>query len=133
MNKLRLGAVALCFGLCTGPVMAQDITVAIAGPMTGQYASFGMQLKTGAEQAVADINAAGGVLGRKLKLEVADDACDPKQARSIAEKLAGMRVAVVVGAGRPTVTINRLEWDGENGKSASARLETCSQNRTTPW
>ena len=38
--------------------------------------------------AVADINAAGGVLGKKLTLDVDDDACDPKQARSVAEKFA---------------------------------------------
>ena len=38
-------------------------------------------------QAVADINAAGGVLGKKLKLEVGDDACDPKQARSVGREI----------------------------------------------
>ena len=65
--------------------------------MTGQYATFGLQFKNGAEQAVADINAAGGVLGKKLRLEVGDDACDPKQARAVAEKLAGMKVPVVFG------------------------------------
>lgn len=40
-----------------------DLPVAIAGPMTGQYAAFGDQIKKGAEMAIADINAAGGVLG----------------------------------------------------------------------
>ena len=65
--------------------------------MTGGQATFGRQMRDGAEQAVADINAAGGVLGRKLRLEIGDDACDPKQARSVAEKLSGMGVAVVVG------------------------------------
>jgi branched-chain amino acid transport system substrate-binding protein len=97
MNKLRLGAWALAFGLVAAPAMAQDITVAVAGPMTGGQATFGRQMKNGADQAIADLNAAGGVLGRKLKLQVGDDACDPKQARSVAEKLAGARVAVVVG------------------------------------
>jgi branched-chain amino acid transport system substrate-binding protein len=76
---------------------AQDITIAVAGPMTGGESAFGRQLQNGAEQAVADINAAGGVLGKKLKLEVGDDACDPKQARSIAEKLAGMGIPFVAG------------------------------------
>ena len=52
--------------------------VATAGPITGQYAAFGEQMKRGAEMAIADINAKGGVLGKKLKLEVGDDACDPK-------------------------------------------------------
>jgi len=54
-------------------------------------------MSDGAKQAVADINATGGVLGKKLHLEIGDDACDPKQARSVAEKLSGMGVAVVVG------------------------------------
>jgi branched-chain amino acid transport system substrate-binding protein len=97
MNKLRLSAFAFLFGLFAAPAMAQDITVAVAGPMTSGQATFGRQMRNGAEQAIADINAAGGVLGRKLKLEVGDDACDPKQARSVAEKLAGKQVAVVVG------------------------------------
>jgi branched-chain amino acid transport system substrate-binding protein len=97
MMKQRLGALALVLGLFAGPAMAQDVTVAAAGPMTGGQATFGRQMRNGAEQAIADINAAGGVLGHKLKLQIGDDACDPKQARSVAEKLSEMRVAVVVG------------------------------------
>ena len=76
---------------------AQDITIAVAGPMTGGESAFGRQLLNGATMAVDDLNAAGGVLGKKLKLEVGDDACDPKQARSIAEKLAGMGIPFVAG------------------------------------
>jgi branched-chain amino acid transport system substrate-binding protein len=80
-----------------GTAAAQIITVGVAGPMTGGEATFGRQLKNGAEQAVADLNAAGGVMGKKLKLEVGDDACDPKQARLVAEKFAGMKVPMVAG------------------------------------
>jgi branched-chain amino acid transport system substrate-binding protein len=54
-------------------------------------------MKNGAEQAVADINAAGGVLGKKLALNAEDDACDPKQARSVAEKIAGAKIPFVAG------------------------------------
>ena len=46
--------------------MAQDISVAVVGPMTGSEASFGQQFKNGADLAIADINAAGGVLGKKI-------------------------------------------------------------------
>jgi branched-chain amino acid transport system substrate-binding protein len=74
-----------------------DITIATAGPMTGQYASFGEQMKAGAEQAVADINAAGGVLGQQLVLEVGDDACDPKQAGAVANQMSASGVAFVAG------------------------------------
>jgi branched-chain amino acid transport system substrate-binding protein len=65
--------------------------------MTGQYASFGTQMKNGAEMAVADINAAGGLLGQQVVLEVGDDACDPRQATSVANQLAARRVQFVAG------------------------------------
>ena len=98
MNRLWLTSIALgASAFLAGTAAAQDIAVGIAGPMTGQYAAFGTQFKNGAELAVADINAAGGVLGKKLKLEVGDDACDPKQARAVAEKLASMKLPVVIG------------------------------------
>ncbi len=98
MKKMWLSGLALASGLMlSGAASAQDITIGVAGPMTGQYASFGTQLKNGAEMAIADINAAGGIDGKKLKLEIADDACDPKQARAVAEKLAGMKVPFVAG------------------------------------
>ena len=98
MKNLRLAALALGAGLAlTGAAWGQDIPVAVAGPMTGGEATFGRQMNNGAEMAVADINAAGGVLGKKLKLEVGDDACDPKQARSVAEKLVGLKVPFVAG------------------------------------
>jgi branched-chain amino acid transport system substrate-binding protein len=98
MKNLRLAALALGAGIAlTGTASAQDVTIGVAGPMTGQYASFGQQLKNGADQAVADINAAGGVLGKKIAIEVGDDACDPKQARAVGEKFASAKVPFVAG------------------------------------
>ncbi|WEX09729.1 branched-chain amino acid ABC transporter substrate-binding protein [Chelativorans sp. AA-79] len=95
MKKTLLAGAALSL-VMTGSAWA-DITIATVGPMTGQYASFGAQMRAGAEQAVADINAAGGVNGEMLKLEVGDDACDPKQAVAVANQLAGSGVAFVAG------------------------------------
>ena len=98
MLKHWLTGLALGTGIAlAGAASAQDIPIAVAGPMTGGEAAFGQQMRNGAEQAVADINAAGGVLGKKLALQVGDDACDPKQARAVAEKLAGAKVPVVIG------------------------------------
>ncbi|MEZ5739867.1 MAG: branched-chain amino acid ABC transporter substrate-binding protein [Burkholderiaceae bacterium] len=95
MKKILMGGTAAML-LAAAPAMAQ-IKIGTVGPMTGQYASFGQQMKAGAEQAVADINAAGGVLGQKLVLEVGDDACDPKQAVAVANQLAGQGVVFVAG------------------------------------
>jgi branched-chain amino acid transport system substrate-binding protein len=74
-----------------------DILVGIAGPMTGSDAAFGEQFRRGANKAIDDINAKGGVLGQKLQAVVGDDACDPKQAVSVANDLVSKKVAVVIG------------------------------------
>jgi len=96
MRKLT-AALAIGGALLASSALAQDITIGSAGPMTGQYAAFGEQLKKGAEMAVAEINAAGGVLGRKLNLVIGDDACDPKQATAVANKMVSDKVAFVAG------------------------------------
>ena len=99
MTPTRLLAVTCAAALLgfSAQAMAQTIPVAVAGPMTGSESAFGRQLSNGAEQAVADINASGGVLGKKLALQTGDDACDPKQARSIAEKIANNGSVFVAG------------------------------------
>src|SRR5215472_3678160 len=98
MKSLKLIGLALGASLAlSGAAFADDITVAVAGPMTGGESAFGRQMKNGADMAVADINAAGGVLGKKLQLDVEDDACDPKQARSVAEKIGGAKIPFVAG------------------------------------
>ena len=88
-------AVALWFG--AADQARADIDIAVVGPLTGQYASFGSQFKAGAEMAEADINAAGGVLGEKLNISLNDDACDPKQAVAVANKVVGEGVKFVAG------------------------------------
>ncbi len=98
----RIATILLAAGavlaLGAGAATAQnEILVATVGPITGQYASFGEQMKRGAELAVADINAKGGVLGKKLKLTIGDDACDPKQAVAVANQLVGQKVVFVAG------------------------------------
>jgi len=98
MNRrivLTLAAAGAALGL--GSAARADIAVALIGPITGQYASFGEQMKRGAEMAVADINARGGVLGQKLKLEIGDDRCDPKEAVAVANQMASKGVKFVAG------------------------------------
>src|SRR6059058_5331718 len=98
MKSLKL--IGLAFGASialSSAAFAQDVTIAVAGPMTGGESAFGRQMKNGAEMAVADINAAGGVNGKKLALDIEDDACDPKQARSVAEKIASAKMPFVAG------------------------------------
>src|ERR1700741_2612813 len=98
MKSIKLIGLALGASLALSTAaFAEDTTVAVAGPMTGGESAFGRQMKNGAEMAVADINAAGGLLGKKLVLDVEDDACDPKQARSVAEKIGSSEITFAAG------------------------------------
>ena len=96
MRKFAVSLIALAAALGAQSASA-DITIATAGPITGDLAEFGAQMQRGAEQAVADINAAGGVNGEQLKLEIGDDQCDPKQAVAVANDLVSKGVVFVAG------------------------------------
>ncbi len=115
MKKSLLSAVALTALVAFSGNAWADILIGVAGPITGANAAFGAQLQKGAEQAVADINAAGGVNGEKLKLEVGDDAADPKQAVSVANKLAADGVKFVDGHFNSGASIPASDVYLENG------------------
>lgn len=85
-------ALAICHS-----AMAQDIKVAIVGAMSGPVAQYGDMEFTGAKQAIADINAKGGIKGDKLVGVEYDDACDPKQAVAVANKVINDGIRYVIG------------------------------------
>ena len=98
MRNMKLSLIAAAAIAAVSLTAAKaEIKISTAGPITGQYASFGEQMKRGAEMAVADINAAGGVLGQQLVLLIGDDACDPKQAVAVANKFVSDGVQFVAG------------------------------------
>lgn len=99
MRKVSMFALAAvsAVALAAASHAQKEVTIAVVGPISGKEATFGAQMKRGAEMAVKDLNAAGGVNGMQVKLVVEDDACDPKQAVTAANKVAGMKVAAVIG------------------------------------
>ena len=98
MTRRQFLCILFAFCLAVPPARAADvITIGLAGPMTGDYAEWGAQMKQGAERAVADINAAGGVLGKQLKLEIGDDRCDPDRVERVAKGLIADGVVFVDG------------------------------------
>jgi branched-chain amino acid transport system substrate-binding protein len=95
-RELLVVSAILIAALCARNARA-DVLIGVAGPMTGKNAWFGAQMERGAEQAVADINAAGGVLGAQVRLITADDFCDPQQAVAAARKLVSDGVMFIAG------------------------------------
>ena len=66
----------------------EPLQIAWAGPLTGDVAQLGQGWLNGVKLAVDEWNAKGGVLGRKVVIAPEDDACDPKQAATVATKIA---------------------------------------------
>ena len=73
------------------------IKIGAAGPMTGDQSKMGVDLRNAVELAVAEWNARGGVLGKKIVMLAGDDQADPKQAVSIANKFINQKAVAVVG------------------------------------
>jgi branched-chain amino acid transport system substrate-binding protein len=93
-NALGVGAVLAALG----PVPAQsEILIGAAAQLTGDYSWLGEQVERGAEMAVADLNAAGGVLGEPVRLILVDDYCDGDQAVAAARKLVSDGAVFVAG------------------------------------
>jgi branched-chain amino acid transport system substrate-binding protein len=98
MRFIKLISVIILAGLVASCGSGeQKLKFGVAGPVTGSDAAFGGQLKNGVEQAVADINEAGGILGQKIELIAGDDVADPKQGVSVANQFIGEGVTFVVG------------------------------------
>ena len=93
-KTLLAGCIALSL---SHMAFAEDIKVAVVGAMSGPVAQYGDQEITGAEQAIADINAKGGIKGDKLVAVKYDDACDPKQAVAVANKVVNDGIKYVIG------------------------------------
>ncbi|MBV8594509.1 MAG: branched-chain amino acid ABC transporter substrate-binding protein [Caulobacteraceae bacterium] len=114
MHKYWLSGAALAAALAFSGAASADIKVGVAGPITGPNAAFGAQLVNGTQQAVDDINKAGGILGEKLVLEQGDDVSDPKQGVSVANKFVGDGVKFVIGHFNSGVTIPASDVYSEN-------------------
>jgi branched-chain amino acid transport system substrate-binding protein len=109
------GLVAMALPSAARAQSNAPLRIGVVGPMTGQFAALGAQFRAGAEAAVADLNAAGGVLGRQLVLEVGDDACDPRQAVSVANRMASRRVVFVAGHACSGASLAARPVYGEEG------------------
>jgi branched-chain amino acid transport system substrate-binding protein len=104
MKKLsgRLALAAVCVMVtvlifsCTKKETG-TIRLGVAGPNSGDLASYGIPTVKAAEFVVNDINAKGGILGRKVELLVEDDVCKPEIATNTATKLVSQDVHVVLG------------------------------------
>jgi branched-chain amino acid transport system substrate-binding protein len=132
-----LGAAAAVATLFAGPVAAQDvIRIGVTQPLTGAFAASGNYVAQGAKIAEDQINAAGGVLGRKIQLVIEDNKSNPTEAVATAEKLIVKdKVPVMMGAWSSTLTLAVMPKLMEYG--VPMLVETSSSGKITtsgnPW
>ena len=86
MKKITALGFVFSVAIATAGTAAAQVKFGVGGPITGPSAATGAQMKNGVDQAAADINAAGGILGQKITVSYGDDASDPKQGVSVANK-----------------------------------------------
>lgn len=113
MKRILMSALGLAI-LIAGPAQA-DVKLGLAVGISGQLAPVGEQAKRGADAAIADINAKGGVNGEQLSLQLGDDACDPKQAVAVANQFASDGIRTVIGHLCSGATLAAEDVYGEEG------------------
>jgi len=94
--KRPLAALLLLF-VANISFSADNIKIAIAGPSTGPVAQYGEMQLTGVRMAIDQINKTGGINGKMLEGVTYDDACDPKQAVAVANRIVNDHIKFVVG------------------------------------
>ncbi|MBC2887417.1 branched-chain amino acid ABC transporter substrate-binding protein [Ochrobactrum sp. CM-21-5] len=107
----------VCFSalVAMGGVSFADVLLGVGAPLTGSQAAFGEQIKRGVEAAVAEANAKGGMNGEQITVVYGDDAADPKQGISVANKFIGDGVQFVIGHFNSGVSIPTSDIYAENG------------------
>ena len=92
------GALACSIAIVpTGADAQETIKIGLPAPLTGSYAAAGKDIVNGAQLAANDINAKGGVLGKKIELVQEDDKCDADAAAGAAQALVDKGVVAVAG------------------------------------
>ena len=98
---LIVAIVGVFMVVATTATAADTIKLGVAGPHSGDLASYGIPTIKAAELVVKDINAKGGVLGKQVELLVEDDVCKPEVATNTATKLVSEGVHVCWATSAP--------------------------------
>ena len=91
------------------PATASTLKIGLIGPFTGGSADFGVPMRNGVQQAVDEINAVGGYLGRKLELVIKDDQGNPDVGLKASQELVAEKVAATIGFCNTGVAAKSLE------------------------
>lgn len=97
-KRIVLALTLLCAASLSAFAAGKEIKIAVAAPMTGDFAEYGIGFKNAVQLMVDEWNAKGGVLGRQVKVVVYDDKNNGDEGAAVAEKILSDRdIVAVVG------------------------------------
>jgi branched-chain amino acid transport system substrate-binding protein len=134
-NKTLFALLAASLAVVAGPACAQDVGVTNDqiliggyGPITGPAAYIGLGSRDGTELAIKEINDAGGIHGRKLKLLFEDDGFSPSKALASVKKLVEQdKVFMMLGLSGSNPTVGTVEYSREAKVPSYAVLASAPQ------
>lgn len=106
---------AVCTAVMSGCAAPKPIDIGFSAQLTGRQAELGVQERNGVMLAVDEINAAGGINGRKINLIVKDDLGTPEGAVAADTELAQQKVVCIVGHATSAQTLAGLPVAQEHG------------------
>jgi branched-chain amino acid transport system substrate-binding protein len=134
-NKILGAFLTLSLAVIAGPACAQDvgltkdqILIGGYGPITGPAAYIGLGSRDGTELAIKEINDAGGIHGRKMKLLFEDDGFSPSKALASVKKLVEQdKVFMMLGLSGSNPTVGTVEYSREAKVPSYAVLASAPQ------
>lgn len=140
MKRLSLfAAVAVCLGSVTSAEAQNTIRIGLSGAFSGPAALASEWEKWGVDLAVEEINASGGLLGKKIEIIQVDNRCNPTEGANSARKLIQDKVSAIVGAHCSSATLAMMPIIQEakvpmvTGVSSSPRIGELSGAGGNPW
>src|SRR3982074_590272 len=116
-------AIALAVAFLSGAAEAQTIKIGVNEPLTGAFAASGTYVVNGSKTAADEINAKGGILGKKLELVIEDNKSNPTEAAAVAEKLiTSDKTPVMMGAWGSSLTLAVMPKLSNRRRRWSSRL-----------
>ena len=107
---LALLAFSLLASLCAqAQIPSNTLKIGVIGPFTGPSADFAMPMLNGITQAVDEINAVGGYLGRKIEIVRRDDQASPDVGVKMSQELVAQKVSAAIGFCNTGVAVKSLE------------------------
>ncbi|MEG2080567.1 MAG: ABC transporter substrate-binding protein [Oscillospiraceae bacterium] len=132
---LAIVLVASCFAACGSPANngGDKLVIGAIGPLTGGASTYGNSVKKGAELAIDEINAAGGINGIKFELKFEDDEAKGDKTKPAYEKLMDQKMNVLLGAVTSDSTLalsDLVKKDGILQLTPSASVAGATENPT---